>query len=200
MKYLPGGTFHFCPKWALSSSRRSADKYGSLSFTNALESGPRIQLKPLSSSRTVSPGRPITRFTNVPPSPHLLAASLGVLKTTMSPREGLLKSRQTRQASTRSLESPRQPGFEGPFAQFRVGSMDDDGMRYGLTTQCLSGGTVRIARALVRIQSGVTRTLRGRPGKRRARGSRVCWSSYPSAWPSSESSSSLRLNPYSSYP
>src|SRR6266516_7043400 len=77
MKYSPGGTCHFCPKWALSASRRCEERYGSLSLTDVFEFGPRIQMKPLSSSCTVSPGRPITRFTNVPPSPHLSAASLG---------------------------------------------------------------------------------------------------------------------------
>src|SRR5207244_11838460 len=129
---------HVPPKCWLSASRFFAGTYGSLSFTNAGEPGFLIRMKPLSFSCTVSPGRPITRFTNVPPSPHLSAAALGVLKTTMSPRDGLLKSRQMRQASTRSLESPRQPGFVGPFAQFSVGSIEDDGIRYGLTTKCLS--------------------------------------------------------------
>src|SRR5256885_755248 len=147
--------------------------YGSFSFTHVLEVGPRIEMEPPLFSRTVSPGRPITRFTNVPPSPHLSAASLGVLKTTMSPRDGGPKSRQMRQASTRSLELPRQP--TAGFAQFSVGSIDDDGMRYGLTTHSLSASTIRIAPAIVRIQSSVTRTLRGSPGKRRASGSRLRW-------------------------
>src|SRR5437764_4348562 len=103
--------------------------YGSFSFTHVLEFGPRIEMEPPLSSRTVSPGRPMTRFTNVPPSPHLSAASLGVLKTTMSPRDGEPKSRQIRHARRRSLALPWQPGFASPFAQFSVGSMDDDGMR-----------------------------------------------------------------------
>src|SRR5262249_35265532 len=150
MKYWPCGTCHVCPKWALSASRRCEVRYGSLSFTNFVSSGPRIQMLPKSSSRTVSPGRPMTRFTNVPPSPHLMAASLGVLKTTMSLRDGEWKWRQMRHASTRSLESPRQPTATGPFAQFSVGSIDDDGMRYGLTTQSLSANTMRIAPAMVR--------------------------------------------------
>src|SRR5438132_1429440 len=37
-------------------------------------------------SLTVSPGSPMRRFTNVPPSPHRCAASEGVLKTMISPR------------------------------------------------------------------------------------------------------------------
>jgi hypothetical protein len=164
-----------------------------LSFTYSGEFGPRIQMKPLSSSLMLSPGRPITRLTNVPPSPQSVAAGFGVLKTTMSPRDGLRpKARQMRHASTRSLELPRQPGFAGPFAQLSVGSIDEDGMRYGLTTHCLSASTIRIAPAIVRIQSSVTRTPRGRLGKRRASGSRLC-SAYRSAEASSESGASLRV-------
>src|SRR4051812_44999870 len=129
MKYVPSGTCLVIPKWELSASRSCPEMYDSFSFTNRFSSGPLIQMKPWSSSFTVSPGRPITRLTNVPPSPHLRAASLGVLKTTMSPRDGEPKSRQMRHARTRSLELPRRPGFASPFAQFSVGSMDDDGMR-----------------------------------------------------------------------
>src|SRR5262245_47478753 len=129
MKYSPCGTVHCCPKCWLSASRREADKYGSFSLTNVFAPELLTQMLPSSCSETVSPGSPITRFTNVPPSPHLVAASRGVLKTTMSPRDGALKRRQMRQASTRSLELPRQPGKAGPLAQFSVGSIDDDGMR-----------------------------------------------------------------------
>src|SRR5215475_6742394 len=111
MKYWPVLMCHDCPIWALSASRALDERYGSLSLTNVFEVGPRIEMLPKSSSCTVSPGSPITRFTNVPPSPHLSAASLGVLKTTMSPRDGGPKSRQMRQARTRSLELPRQPGL-----------------------------------------------------------------------------------------
>src|SRR3954468_16698033 len=191
MKYFPSGTCLVMPKCDESASRSLAEMYDSFSFTNRFSPGPLIQMKPWSSSFTVSPGRPITRLTNVPPSPHLRAASLGVLKTTMSPRDGLRpKSRQMRQASTRSLELPRQPGFACPLAQLRFGSIDDDGMRYGLTTHCLSASTIRIAPAMVRIQSSVTRTLRGRPGKRRASGSRLCGAEYRSSAASSENMSS----------
>src|SRR5213082_2173107 len=130
MKYFPSGTCFVMAKCCESASRSCAEMYDSFSFTNRFSPGPLIQMKPWSSSFTVSPGRPITRFTNVPPSPHLRAASLGVLKTMMSPRDGGPKSRQMRQASTRSLESPRHPS--AGFAQFSVGSIDDDGMRYGL--------------------------------------------------------------------
>src|SRR6516162_431436 len=103
------------------------------------------------------------RLTKVPPSPHWVSAAFGVLKTTTSPRDGLEKSRQIRQASTRSLELPRQPA--NGFAQLRYGSIDDDGIRYGLTTQCLIASTIRMAPTIVRIQSSVTRTPRESPGK-----------------------------------
>src|SRR3954453_11833823 len=144
MKYEPAGTVQVCPKCWLSASRLWAGIYDSFSFTNSGVLGSLIEMKPLSSSCTVSPGRPITRFTNVPPSPHLSATPFGVLKTTMSPRDGDPKSRQMRHASTRSLESPRQPGLASPFAQFSVGSIEDDGMRYGFTTHSLSASTIRI--------------------------------------------------------
>src|SRR3954451_21624379 len=104
--------------------------YGSSSFSKTLLLGPRIQMKPLSSSFTVSPGSPMMRLTNVPASPHACAAAFGVLKTTTSPRLGLRKLRQILQASTRSLESPRQ-STPSPLAQLSNGSIDDDGMRYG---------------------------------------------------------------------
>src|SRR5262249_10846091 len=131
MKYSPSGTCQVSPKCALSNSRLGALRYGSLSFSNSFAPGPRIQMKPLASSRTVSPGRPIKRLTNVPPSPHFNAAPPGVLKTTMSPREGAPKGRQIRHASTRSSDEPRQPG--AGLAQFRVGSMAEEVIRYGRT-------------------------------------------------------------------
>src|SRR5207244_11119850 len=58
---------------------------------------------------------------------------------------------------------------------------DDDGIRYGLTTHSLRASTMRIAPTIVRIQSSVTRTLRGSPGKRRASGSRLRWAGYRAA-------------------
>src|SRR5256714_3474784 len=148
MKYFPSGTCFVMPKCDESASRSLAEMYDSFSFTNRFSPGPLIQMKPWSSSFTVSPGRPITRLTNVPPSPHLRAASLGVLKTTMSPRDGLRpKSRQMRQASTRSLESPRQPGFVGPLAQLRFGSLAHEGLRAGLAAPRLRADPARHAAA-----------------------------------------------------
>ena len=91
---------------------------------------------PFLSSCTVSPGRPITPLHERAALAAVGRGLAGVLKTTMSPRDGPPKSRQMRHASTRSLESPRQPG--PGFAQFSAGSIDDDGIRYGLTTQALS--------------------------------------------------------------
>src|SRR5215467_3824704 len=128
VKYCPSGTLQVSPKCWLSTRRFCALTYGSWSRTNVDEPGFLIQMYPWSSSRTVSPGRPITRFTKTPPSPHLSAASSGVLKTTMSPRDGLPRRRQTRQASTRSFVSPRQPGPVGPFEQLSVGSIAELGV------------------------------------------------------------------------
>src|SRR5262249_46006828 len=126
---------------------------------------------PLLSSFRDSPGRPTRRLTNVPASPQIAWTlfGVGVLKTITSPRDGSETVRQIRHASTRSLESPRHPS--PGFAQLRYGSIEDDGIRYGLTTQCLSPRTMRIAPAIVRIQSRKTRVLRESPGKSRLSGS-----------------------------
>ena len=77
-------------------------------------------------------------------------------------------------ASTRSLKRASQPSAGR--AQWSVGSMDDDGIRYGLTTHALSARTMTIAPAIVNTQSRATRTPRGRPGKSRPSGSshRTC--------------------------
>src|SRR5690348_5754599 len=119
---------------------------------DSVRSRPSIKILPLT-SLTVSPGRPTRRFTNVPPSPHCCSAFGGVLNTMMSPRDGLEKSRQMRQASTRSEKCARQPGLVGDCAQCSVGSIDEDGIRYGLTTHCLSASTIRIAPTIVTAQS-----------------------------------------------
>jgi hypothetical protein len=50
-------------------SRRPDLTYGSFSFLPLMKRVP-------SCSRTVSPGRPIRRLTNVPPAPHLCAAAI----------------------------------------------------------------------------------------------------------------------------
>src|SRR5579875_703189 len=75
-----------------------------------------------------------------------------------------------RLARTRSLTFDSQPG--AGFAQCSVGSIDEDGMRYGLTIHCFSASTIRTAPAIVSTQSRTTRAPRGRPGKRRPSGSR----------------------------
>src|ERR671935_1626504 len=61
-------------------------------------------------------------------------------------------------ASTRSESRASQPG---PPAQWSVGSIDEDGIRYGLTTQALIASTIAIAPAIVTIQSTATRHGRG---------------------------------------
>src|SRR5439155_25911980 len=96
--------------------------YGSLSLRQFFESGPRIKMKLAESSLMRSPGIPMMRLTNVPPSPQSAAAFFGVLKTTTSPRDGLETVRQILQASTRSLVLAWQPG-DG-LAQWTYGSID----------------------------------------------------------------------------
>ena len=56
-----------------------------------------------------------------------------------------------RLASTRSDVPAWQPGSGA--AQCRVGSIEDDGMRYGLTTQALMASTAATAIAIVSTQS-----------------------------------------------
>src|SRR5579862_8863 len=140
MKYEFGATRHVFPKCWLSASRRAFVRYGSFSFSKPAEPGFLTRMLPCLSSCTISFGSPITRFTNVPPSPQSVLAVAGVLKTTMSPRDGPPKRRQMRHASTRSLESPRHPG--PGFAQFNAGSVEDEGIRYGLTTKTLRRTTM----------------------------------------------------------
>src|SRR6476620_8819743 len=80
-------------------------------------------------------------------------------------------------ASTRSekRDSHPLPGF----AQCRVGSIDDDGIRYGFTTHALMASTIAIAPTMVTIQSIVTRQPRGRLRVACEIGFSVWW------WPSS---------------
>ena len=63
-------------------------------------------------------------------------------------------------ASTRSeyRASQSSPGR----AQWSVGSIDEDGIRYGLTTHALIASTIAIAPTMVTIQSIVIRQPRGR--------------------------------------
>src|SRR5213076_1773132 len=62
-------------------------------------------------------------------------------------------------ASTRSDRRASQPSLP---AQWRVGSIDEDGIRYGFTTQALIASTIAIAPAIVTIQSIAIRHGRGR--------------------------------------
>ena len=71
-------------------------------------------------------------------------------------------------ASTRSDVLASQP-WAGR-AQCSVGSIDDDGIRYGLTTQALIARTIATAPAIVTTQSIATRQPCGRFGKKRSIG------------------------------
>ena len=65
-------------------------------------------------------------------------------------------------ASTRSERRASQP-WPGR-AQCSVGSIDEDGIRYGFTTQALIASTIAIAPTIVTIQSIAIRHGRGQPG------------------------------------
>src|SRR6476620_1749272 len=75
-------------------------------------------------------------------------------------------------ASTRSESRASQPG---PPAQCNVGSIDEDGIRYGLTTHCLIANTIATAPAIVTIQSIAIRQGRGRRCVSRSTGLRERW-------------------------
>src|SRR5215467_2329974 len=77
-----------------------------------------------------------------------------------------------RLASTRSDSRASQPG---PPAQWRVGSIDDDGIRYGFTTHCLIAKTIATAPAIVTIQSIAIRQGRGNRCVSRSIGLREWW-------------------------
>src|SRR5919198_2046288 len=64
-----------------------------------------------------------------------------------------------RSASTRSESRASQPAPGR--AQWSVGSIEEDGIRYGLTTHCLIARTIPIAPAMVTIQSIAIRHGRG---------------------------------------
>ncbi len=62
-------------------------------------------------------------------------------------------------ASTRSEKRASQPGAGR--AQWSVDSIDDDGIRYGLTTHALIASTIATAPTIVTIQSTAIRRRRG---------------------------------------
>ena len=62
-------------------------------------------------------------------------------------------------ASTRSFELPRQPDWP---VQWKVGSIDDDGIRYGLTMKPLTRRTTPTAIRIVIAQSAGVRQRGGR--------------------------------------
>src|ERR671933_107634 len=72
-------------------------------------------------------------------------------------------------ASTRSDSRASHP--DSP-EQCSVGSIDEDGIRYGLTTHALIASTIATAPAIVTIQSIATRHGRGRPAVSRSMGLR----------------------------
>ena len=83
-------------------------------------------------------------------------------------------------ASTRSEKRASHPGAGR--AQWSVGSIDDEGIRYGLTTHALIASTIATAPTMVTIQSTAMRMRRGRRPVTRSSG---WWNSCSGAWASS---------------
>ena len=83
-------------------------------------------------------------------------------------------------ASTRSEKRASQP-LAGR-AQWSVGSIEEDGIRYGLTTQALIASTIAIAPTIVTTQSIVTRQPCGSPRVSRSTGLRECRSRRRLRW------------------
>src|SRR5215218_10755660 len=71
-------------------------------------------------------------------------------------------------ASTRSENRAVQPSAAP--AQWSVGSIDEDGIRYGFTTQALIASTIATAPTIVTTQSIAIRQLRGSRWVRRSIG------------------------------
>ena len=71
-------------------------------------------------------------------------------------------------ASTRSENLASHP--DSGRAQCSVGSIDEDGIRYGFTTQALIARTIAIAPTIVTIQSTAIRARRGSPFVTRSSG------------------------------
>ena len=76
----------------------------------------------------------------------------------------------SRFASTRSENRASHP--EAGFAQWSVGSIDDEGIRYGLTTNALTSSTIATAPTIVTAQSTTTRMGSGSPRVSRSTGLR----------------------------
>src|SRR5688500_3832128 len=82
-------------------------------------------------------------------------------------------------ASTRSEKRDSQPGAGR--AQWSVDSIDDDGIRYGFTTQALIASTIATAPTIVTIQSTVIRSRRGKRPVTRSSGWWKSWWVEPSS-------------------
>src|SRR5262245_33543532 len=78
-------------------------------------------------------------------------------------------------ASTRSEKRASHPAAGR--AQCRVGSIDEEGIRYGLTTQALIARTIATAPTIVTIQSTAIRRRRGKRPVTRSSGWWKSWSS-----------------------
>ena len=77
---------------------------------------------------------------------------------------GLERSRQIRQASTRSAKRAVHP--RAGVAHFNVGSIEDDGILYGVITYAFTASTTTTAATIVSAQSIAIRTGRGNRASR----------------------------------
>src|ERR671918_1258351 len=82
-------------------------------------------------------------------------------------------------ASTRSENLDSQPAAGR--AQCSVGSIDEDGMRYGLATQALIASTIATAPTIVTTQSTMIRARRGRRPVTRSSGWWNSWAGFDSS-------------------
>ena len=97
-------------------------------------------------------------------------------------------------ASTRSEKRARHPCFGR--AQCSVGSIDDDGIRYGFTTHALIASTIATAPAMVTIQSIATRQPCGRFGNSRSTGLRARFEGFDERIVEHLATDAISIGPY----
>ena len=109
-----------------------------------------------------SPGSPTSRFTKSPPAPHRsCAARRGVEDDDVAAVRGAEVVAEA--AGEHAVGEARRAAGAPGRAQCSVGSIDDDGIRYGFTTHALIASTIATAPTIVTIQSIATRHGRGSP-------------------------------------
>ena len=102
------------------------------------------------------------RFTKTPPEPHAVSAALGHVEDDdlAAVRVAEVVDEPVRE---HAVGEAREAAATRRCAQCSVGSIDDDGIRYGLTTHALIASTIAIAPTIVTIQSMIPRHGCGTP-------------------------------------